>query len=219
MILFGLPLKANYPRTFLISLSGISITHSTRKIFTLWNLSKTSDCSFCLQPESLLHVVAGCKTCLNESRFTWGHDSVLDFLASSLHCLNHCTFCADLPQYLSPSLITGDDLRPDILISTSNTLYVVELSVCFETNLSNNAIRKFEKYRYLLHDLESKYHHVKFVHMSISSIGIFRQSCNSFIQMCTDLSINTGHTTYIFTNLTSIIIRSKPWINPDLLSY
>ena len=37
---------------------------------TLWNLSTTSDCSFCLQPESVLHVVEGCKTYLNEGRFT-----------------------------------------------------------------------------------------------------------------------------------------------------
>ena len=70
-----------------------------------------------------------------------------------------------------------------------------------ETNLSNNASRKFEKYRYLLHDLESNYRHVKFVNLSISSLGIFGQSCNSFIQMCTDLSINTGHTRYIITKL------------------
>ena len=58
-------------------------TLATWKNFTLWNLSKTSDCSFCLQPESLLHVVAGCKIYLNEGRFTWRHDSVLNFLASS----------------------------------------------------------------------------------------------------------------------------------------
>ena len=47
-------------------------------------------------------------------------------------CLNHCNFYVDLPQCLSPSLVTGDDLRPDLLISTpSNTLYVLELSVGF----------------------------------------------------------------------------------------
>ena len=203
-------------------------TLATRKNVTLWNLSKTSDCSFCLQPEFLLHVVVGCKIYLNEGHFTWRHDSVPNFLASSLQCLNHCTFYVDLPQYLSPSLITGDDLRPDMLILTSNTLHVVELSVGFETNLNNNASRKFEKYRYLLHDLESKYRYVKFVNLSISSLGIFGQSCNSFIQMCTDLSINTGHTTYIITKLTNIIIRTtyyifcmrnKPWTNPDLLLY
>ena len=97
---------------------------------------------------------------------------MLNFLVSSKQCLNHSTFYVDLPQYLSPSLTTGDDLRPEMLILTSNTLYVVELSVGFETNLNNNAGRKFEKHRYILHDLESKYRHVKFFNLSIRSLGI-----------------------------------------------
>ena len=148
------------------------------------NLSQTSDCSFCFQPESLLHVVAGCRSYLSEGRFTWRHDSALSFLASKFQYLNHRTFYVDLPQYLSPSLVTGDDLRLDMLISTpSNTIYVLELSVGFETNLDNNADRKFSKYRYLLNDLTSKYRHVKFLSLSIGSLGIFRQSCDSFIQM------------------------------------
>ena len=115
-----------------------------------------------------------------------------------------------------------------MLISTSNTLYVVELSVGFETNLNNNASRKFEKYRYLLHDLKSKYRLFKFVNLSISSLGIFGQSCNSFVEICADLSINTGHTNYLKTKVTKIIIRTtyyifcmrnKPWTNPELLPY
>ena len=79
--------------------------------------------------ESLLHVIAGCKTYFNEGRFTWRHDSSLNFLASSLQCMNHCTFYVELPQYLSPCLVTGDDLRPDMLISSSDTFYVIELVV------------------------------------------------------------------------------------------
>ena len=122
------------------------------------------------------------KIYLNEDRFTWKYDSALNFLASSLQCLNTCTFYVDLPQYLSPCRITGDDPCPDMLISTSNALYVVELSVGFETKLNNNASRKFEKYRYVLHDLKSKYRLVKFVNLSISSLGIFGQSCNLFIE-------------------------------------
>ena len=155
-------------------------------------------------------------------------DSALNFLASSLQYLKHYSFYVDLPQYLSPSLITGDDLRQDMLTSSSDILYVIELSVGFETNLNSNTSRKFEKYCHLLHHLCTKYHLVKFFNLSISSLGIFGQSCNSFIQMCTDLSINTGHTNYIITELTNIIIRTtyyifcmrnKPWTNPDLLSY
>ena len=201
---------------------------ATRKNLTLWNLSQTSDCSFCFQPESLLHVVAGCKSYLSEDLFKWRHDSALNLLASTL-CLNHCTFYVDLPQHLSPSLVTGDDLRPDMLISTpSNTLYVLELSAGFEKNLDNKATRKFTKHRYLLNELTSKYRHVKFVNLSIGSLGIFGQSCNSFIQMCSDLTIDKAHTSYIIAKLTTIIIpttyhifcmRNEPWTNPDLLSY
>ena len=118
---------------FSFTVRYLNNTLATCKNLTLWNLSKTSDCSFCLQPESLLHVVAGCKTYLNEGHFTWRHDSALNFLASSLQYLKHYTFYVDLPQYLSPCLITGDDLHPDMLISSSDTLYVIELSLCFET--------------------------------------------------------------------------------------
>ena len=142
---------------------------------------------------------------------------MLNFLASSLQCLKYCTFYVDLPQYFPPCLVTGDDLHPDVLISPFATLFVIELEVGFEKNLKNNASRKFEKYRSLLHDLKSKYRFVKFGHFSISSLGIFGQSCDSFTQRCTDQSINTGHTNYIITKLTSMIIR--PWINPELLSY
>ena len=67
-------------------------TLATRKNITLWNLSQTSDCSFCFQPESLLHVVAGCRSYLSKGRFTWRHDSALNLLASTFQCLNQCTF-------------------------------------------------------------------------------------------------------------------------------
>ena len=109
-------------------------TFATRKNLALWNPSQTSDCSFCFQPESLLHVVAGRRTYLSEGRFTWRQYAALNLFPSSLPCLSHYIFYVNLPQYPSPSLVTGDDLRPDMPLSTSsNTLCVVELSVGFET--------------------------------------------------------------------------------------
>ena len=92
-----------------------------------------------------------------------------------------------------------------MLTSSADTPYVIELSVVFEINLNKNACRKFEKYHYLRHDLKSKYRFFKFVNFSISSLGIFGQSCNSFIQIFTDLSIITGHTNYI--SATDITLR------------
>ena len=83
-------------------------------------------------------------------------------------------------------------------------------------------ILKFEK------DLSSKYRSVKFNNLSISSLGIFGISCNSFIAMCNDLNIDKQQLHYALRKITAIIIRSsyyifcmrnKPWANPDLLTY
>ena len=41
----------------------------TRQNLQRWGISSSSDCTFCLCPESLLHVVAGCQSYLE--RFTW----------------------------------------------------------------------------------------------------------------------------------------------------
>ena len=72
---------------FNFTIRYINNTLPTRKNLQKWGISPTSECSFCLNPESLLLVVAGCKTYLNEGRFTWRHDSVLNFIASILKWL------------------------------------------------------------------------------------------------------------------------------------
>ena len=72
-----------------------------------------------------------------------------------------------------------------MLISTfCNILYVVKPSVGFETNRNNDAGRK---YHFLLNDLSSKYHCVKFVNLSKGFLGVFGQSRDSFNQF--DLGI------------------------------
>ena len=96
---------------------------------------------FLLCPETLLHVVAGCQSYLQ--RFTWGHDSILDFIAETLQTTYAAQIYADLPGSRTPSIITGDTYRPDLLLLTpDDKLYIVELTVGFETNLHNNVERK-----------------------------------------------------------------------------
>ena len=54
---------------------------------------------------------------------------------------------ADLPNYMSPSVITWDDLRPDFhLQSVDNILYVLELTVGFEMKIRSNASHKKSMY-------------------------------------------------------------------------
>ena len=116
-----------------------------------------------------------------------------------------------------------------MLIKTaSKCLYVIELTVGFETNLDNNASRKGEKYRSLLKELRPKLKKVNFVNLSISCLGIFGNSCDSFIDMCDELKLDYQHRNFIIKKLSAIIIRTsyyifcmrnKTWTNPELLSF
>ena len=175
----------------------------------MWKLAITPDCSFCLQSESLLHVVAGCKSYLDQGRYTWRHNTVLRFLAQTLPSLQPSKLFVDLPGYLSPSILTGESLRPDMLLSIEDKcLYIIELTVGFETNLERNAERKEIKYRPLLKQFENKYRKTKFINLSTSLLGMFGQASESFFDMCTELGIEQSHLNYIAIKMTTIIIRT-----------
>ena len=53
----------------------------------------------------------------------------------------------------------------------------------FETNLSNNTLRKELKYRPPLTDLANDYKQIKFINLSISSLGIFGNFSDSFLNL------------------------------------
>ena len=62
-------------------------------------------------------------------------------------------------------------------------LYVVELTVGFESNLQKNVERKKSKYKELIREQNEHFNRVKFVNLSISSLGVFAKECSSFIEM------------------------------------
>ena len=96
-------------------------------------------------------MVAGCTTYLNDGRFTWRHDSLLPFIAESLKSIPDSVLYVDLPGYITPSVMSGSSLRPDLLLTVSSKcLYILELTVGFEANLLNNAIRKTNMYEDLV---------------------------------------------------------------------
>ena len=82
-----------------------------------WNISQSSDCSFCLKSESLLHVVAGCKTYLEEDPYTWRQNSALNFIASSLKDIN-CLISSP-STYLSKLLLSVPGAPMTIAIITT----------------------------------------------------------------------------------------------------
>ena len=118
----------------------------TRKNLTKLGVTASPKCSSCLSSETLLHVVAGCQSYLE--RFTWRHDSILNCLAKALQAMNLGNTYADIPEFRNPSILTGDVYRPDLLLVTPDkSLYIVELTIGYETNLHKNVVRKREKYQ------------------------------------------------------------------------
>ena len=76
-----------------------------------------------------------------------------------------------------------------LLSTNTDTLYIIELTVGFETNIDPNAERKHNKYFQLTHNLSSMYCCIRLINLSISSFAIFGNSCKSFIEICKDLDV------------------------------
>ena len=183
----------------------------TRRNLQKWGHTSSSECSFCRSAESLLHVVAGCSSYLD--RFTWRHDSILQFIANNLPSQHIQNVYADLPSFPNPSVITGDDYRPDLLILTKdNCLYILELTVGYETNLRNNINRKRLKYEKLIMDQKKKFNCVKFINLSISALGVFDNESAAFLKMLEDIHLDKTHNKYLIKRIINIAIRSTYYI-------
>ena len=153
----------------------------------------------------------------------------MNFIASSLLDVERSKLYVDLPGFISPSVVTGDQFRPDLLLSIENRiLYILELTVGFETNLQVNSDRKHQKYLTLIADQENVYDSVKFVNVSVSSLGVFGESTNSLFDMLHDLKFDEQRVKYVKKKIIATCIRTsyyifcrrnKEWNNPELLKF
>ena len=105
---------------------------------------------------------------------------------------------------------------------------MLELTVGFESNLQTNATRKRQKYQELNNEQYKKYEKVKFINLSISSLGVFNQSSLDFIEMLKDLKFDERCRKYYTQKIMNTCIRSsyyifckrnKEWDNPTLMTF
>ena len=81
-------------------------------------------------------------------------------------------------------MITGDSFQPDLLLLIdAQIIYILELTVGFETNTKNNRERKAAKYSSLINDLSLSYSKVVFVSLFMGAIGVVGASCNSLLSL------------------------------------
>ena len=177
----------------------------------------------------VLIIIIGCQQYLD--RFTWRHDSILNFIAKSLQpVINvYSSLYADDNGFLNPSITTGENYRPELLfLIQSKRLSVLELTVGFESNLNNNAVREKEKYLNLINEMSRNYRCMRFVNLSMSSLNIFSDECSTFLDMINDIGIDKKQQRYIIKKIINIAIRAtyyifccrnRNWNSPDLMQF
>ena len=127
---------------------------------------------------------------------------------------------------MNPSIITGENYRSDLLfLIQSKCLYVLELTVGFESNLNNNAVRKKEKNLNLINEMSRNYRRVRFVNLSMSSLNVFSDECSTFLDIVmNDIGIDKKQQLYIIKKMINITIRAtyyifcwrnRNWDSPD----
>ena len=123
----------------------------------------------------------------------------------------------------------SDTLHPDLELTIENKcIYILELTVGFESNLLANARRKREKYQDLVNEQLKNYQKAQFVNVSISSLGVLSKTSLCLIKMLKDLEFDEACRKYLIRRIINTCIRStyyifckrnKVWDNPELMSY
>ena len=107
----------------------------------------------CKKPETMLHIFSNCQKYLE--RYKWCHDSILQLIAHKIdrsdrdRSIELYVDC-DNSAYRCPSDLF-ETLRPDLVVIKGNTVIVLELTVCFETNSQKSREYKQNRYK-TLHD-------------------------------------------------------------------
>ena len=93
---------------------------------------------------------------------------------------------------------------------------------------NNNAACKKEKYLNLIKEMSRNYRCVKFVHLFMSSLGVFSDECSTFLDMMNDIGIDKKQQLCIIKKMINIAIRAtyyifccrnRNWDSPDLMQF
>ena len=93
-----------------------------------------------------------------------------------------------------------------LFLIQSRCLYVLELTFGFKSNLNSNAVRKKQKYLNLINEMSRYYRCVRFVNLSMSSLGVFSDECSTFLDMMNDIGIDKKQQRYIIKKMINIAI-------------
>ena len=93
----------------------------TRVNLLQWGKSLTDKYTNCHSRETTNHIINCCKTYLDQGRYTWRHDNILNYIANSIDT-SKCDFHIDIKDYQTsaggtiPANFHITPLKPDIVI-------------------------------------------------------------------------------------------------------
>ena len=125
-----------------------------------------------------MHVLNSCPKALSLRRYNERHDNVLEVLANFFENTLPEDFkvISDLPKYqpyIFPPHIAQTDERPDIVVwsDSAREVWVIELTVCFETSYEVAHTRKTSRYADLMEQITSSNFDGELVTLEVGSRG------------------------------------------------
>ena len=67
----------------------------------------------------------GCKTALDKKRYNGRHDSILAVLSNFIKTANNIKIHRDIEFYANPSVITGAENCPDMIVTKNESQYLL----------------------------------------------------------------------------------------------
>ena len=153
-----------------------------------WGKRVSDRCGFCGNVQTLAHILSNCSTALEQGRFTWRHDSVLNSIVSfsQSHLREGFSLFSDLSGFQAPHggvippHILATSLRPDIFVVNEllRVIVILELTCPWERNIEKDHDYKERKYAPLVADLARDFQVFQFS-LEVSARGLITKENKS----------------------------------------
>jgi hypothetical protein len=154
-----------------------------------WKRTDNPLCTLCNKGvrQTNKHVLSNCSSVSALSRYTKRHNDILSILVHWINKQNmqNSNLYSDLDDIENNPVVEvfQPNVRPDLVIIQNHSVYVLELTVCHETNLEKSCKFKTEKYKNLNHFLQPKFKSfpVHFFPFEISVHGFMTNNLKTFL--------------------------------------
>ena len=193
-----------------------------------WNIRESPNCDLCNRIQTQLHVFSFCSTALKQHRYTWRHNSILVTIIHHLKVLTgpDIQLYADCPDSgLNCTSTLFRSLRPDVVLIYRSEVYVIELTVPYETNCLIAKRRKEERYRNLKEELMINCDSFDVITLEVTTLGFVSKNVAKFRRLLKYLKVNDNRIVAkcmeVALRATFFIYcrRNKQWNDPALLNF